>query len=127
MSMGAGGRASSARRQGGVPSEGVEGGKWCVFAALFRGWDADALAAIYANTATGTSTAKVIRIGTGQTVKAGHRVSDRAFKLLFVPDNTHHALAMGTAAAACLGADGSFDARAWEGVREGFRDHVVED
>lgn len=71
---------------GGAPTEQIEGGKWCVFGALFRGFDDDALATIYANTATGASTGKkVIRIGTGQSVKAGHRVSDRAVKLLFVP------------------------------------------
>lgn len=46
---------------------------------------------------------------------------------LFVPDNTHHALAMGAAAAAALAGDGSFDERAWRTAREGFRDHVVED
>lgn len=76
-----------AEEYGGAPSEGVEGGKWCIFGALFRGWDADALAAIYANTSTGSS-GKVINMGTGESAKAGHRLSDRAIKLLFVPDNT---------------------------------------
>lgn len=46
---------------------------------------------------------------------------------LFVPDNTHHALAMGQAAAACLRADGTFDAQRWAAQRDGFRSHVVED
>ena len=46
---------------------------------------------------------------------------------LFVPDNTHHALAMGAAAAAALGSDGSFDQAAWRRARDGFRSHVVED
>ena len=46
---------------------------------------------------------------------------------LFVPDNTHHALAMGAAAAAALRPDGSFDAGSWRAAREGFRSHVVED
>ena len=46
---------------------------------------------------------------------------------LFVPDNTHHALAMGAAAAAALRPDGSFDTTAWERARDGFRSHVVED
>ncbi|MBI2708893.1 MAG: FAD-dependent oxidoreductase [Actinobacteria bacterium] len=45
---------------------------------------------------------------------------------LFVPDNTHHALAMGWAAAACL-ADDHWDALAWRTARDGFRTHVVED
>lgn len=46
---------------------------------------------------------------------------------LFVPDNTHHALAMGWAAADALQADGSFDRAAWRQARDGFRGHVVED
>ena len=46
---------------------------------------------------------------------------------LFTPDNTHHALAMGWAAAAALGDDGTFDASAWVAARDGFRDFVVED
>lgn len=46
---------------------------------------------------------------------------------LFVPDNTHHALAMGAAAAAALTDDGRFDRAAWTAARDGFRAHVVED
>jgi len=46
---------------------------------------------------------------------------------LFVPDNTHHALAMGWAAAGALGADGRFDHADWEAARSSFRAHVVED
>jgi protoporphyrinogen oxidase len=46
---------------------------------------------------------------------------------LFTPDNTHHALAMGWAAAAALRADGSFDASAWRATRDSFRSFVVED
>ena len=49
---------------------------------------------------------------------------------LFVPDNTHHALAMGWAAAAALGpaADGDhWDGAAWAASRARFRAHVVED
>jgi protoporphyrinogen oxidase len=46
---------------------------------------------------------------------------------LFVPDNTHHALAMADAAADALGADGSWDAAAWSAARCGFLTHVVED
>jgi protoporphyrinogen oxidase len=46
---------------------------------------------------------------------------------LFVPDNTHHALAMGAAAAAALQPDGSFDHAGWTTARDGFRAHVVED
>jgi len=46
---------------------------------------------------------------------------------LFVPDNTHHALAMGWAAADALGTDGSFDRAAWSRARDRFATHVVED
>lgn len=46
---------------------------------------------------------------------------------LFVPDNTHHALAMADAAAEALGPDGSFDRPAWSRSRDAFRTHVVED
>jgi protoporphyrinogen oxidase len=45
---------------------------------------------------------------------------------LFAHDNTHHALAMAYAAAACF--DGRrFDALAWARHRDGFARHVVED
>jgi len=46
---------------------------------------------------------------------------------LFVPDNAHHVLAMGSAAAAALGADGGFDQAAWDAARADFRSFVVED
>jgi protoporphyrinogen oxidase len=45
---------------------------------------------------------------------------------LFAHDNTHHALAMGYAAASCLGPSG-FDQNAWMGYRKIFETHVVED
>lgn len=45
---------------------------------------------------------------------------------LFAHDNTHHALAMGWAAAECWSPTG-FDADAWRRARAGFRAHVVED
>jgi protoporphyrinogen oxidase len=46
---------------------------------------------------------------------------------LYVPDNTHHVLAMGAAAADALGADGRFDEVAWRRARDRFASHVVED
>ena len=45
---------------------------------------------------------------------------------LFTGDNTHHALAMGAAAAAALRPDG-IDRAAWSAARSRFLDHVVED
>lgn len=46
---------------------------------------------------------------------------------LVVGDNTHHVLAMGRAAAACVGADGVWDALGWQRSLEAFAAHVVED
>lgn len=46
---------------------------------------------------------------------------------LFAHDNTHHALAMAWAAAACVGGDGAFNRVSWRAARERFADHVVED
>ena len=46
---------------------------------------------------------------------------------LFAHDNTHHALAEGDAAAACLRGDSTWDARAWSAARARFAAHVVED
>jgi protoporphyrinogen oxidase len=46
---------------------------------------------------------------------------------LFVPDNSHHALEMGWAAADALNRDGSFDQAAWTAARTRFRSFIVED
>ncbi|MGH8983803.1 MAG: protoporphyrinogen/coproporphyrinogen oxidase [Acidimicrobiia bacterium] len=46
---------------------------------------------------------------------------------LFAHDNTHHALAMGWAAAGALGGDGRIDPAPWEAARAAFGEHVVED
>lgn len=46
---------------------------------------------------------------------------------LFAHDNTHHAMAMGRAAAGCLLPGGRFDRCRWVSEREAFRTHVVED
>ena len=46
---------------------------------------------------------------------------------LFTPDNTHHALAMGWAAAEALDDAGELDTPRWREARDGFRSFVVED
>ena len=46
---------------------------------------------------------------------------------LFVHDNTHHALAMGYAAADCLDRDGRLDRQNWSAYRRVFESHVVEE
>ena len=68
---------------GGAPVEGLEGGKWLVFSAIFRGWDNDAINHLFPNTSLNTT--RKIAAGTTETVRAGHLVSGRAFPLLFVP------------------------------------------
>jgi protoporphyrinogen oxidase len=46
---------------------------------------------------------------------------------LFTHDNTHHALAMGWAAADAAGPDGEIDGARWDAARRTFASHVVED
>lgn len=46
---------------------------------------------------------------------------------LFAHDNTHHALFMARCAVRCLEDDGRFDRERWEGFKEIFATHVVED
>ena len=46
---------------------------------------------------------------------------------LFAHDNTHHAIAMGHAAASCTQPDGTFNAELWARYRREFEKHVVED
>lgn len=58
---------------------------------------------------------------------AAGRIATLGRQGLFVPDNTHHALAMGRAAAGCLRQDGTLDTAAWAAARASFRANVVED
>jgi len=46
---------------------------------------------------------------------------------LFAHDNTHHTLAMAYAAVDCLDERGQFDPARWQGYRQVFATHVVED
>ncbi|MBN2535158.1 MAG: FAD-dependent oxidoreductase [Spirochaetales bacterium] len=46
---------------------------------------------------------------------------------LFVHDNTHHTIEMGLCAADCILPDGGWDKEKWNGYREMFKTHVVED
>ncbi|MBA2280547.1 MAG: FAD-dependent oxidoreductase, partial [Acidimicrobiia bacterium] len=64
--------------------------------------------------------AAVARAGAGRVVTLGRQG-------LFAPDNTHHVMAMGRAAAAGLRPDGSLDAARWSAARADFHGHVVED
>jgi hypothetical protein len=46
---------------------------------------------------------------------------------LFAHDNSHHVLALGRVAAACLGTDGTWDADRWAQARARADAAVVED
>jgi protoporphyrinogen oxidase len=70
---------------------------------------------------------KLARVEAWLAAEAGPRVVTLGRQGLFVPDNTHHVLAMGRAAAACLRADGTMDLAAWSAARAAFRQFVVED
>lgn len=58
---------------------------------------------------------------------AGLRVATLGRQGLFVPDNTHHVLSMGLAAAAALRPDGTLEPDRWAAARASFRAFVVED
>lgn len=62
-----------------------------------------------------------------QALSAARRVTVLGRQGLFTPDNTHHVMAMGFAAASCVQRDGSFDHAAWRTTRASFREFVVED
>ena len=70
---------------------------------------------------------KLARVEAWLAAEAADRVVTLGRQGLFVPDNTHHVLAMGLAAARCLRPDGTLDGDAWSAVRAGFREFVVED
>jgi protoporphyrinogen oxidase len=58
---------------------------------------------------------------------AAGRVVTAGRQGLFVPDNTHHVIAMGRAAAQALRPDGTVDRAHWQAARAAFRATVVED
>ncbi|CAN5558805.1 FAD-dependent oxidoreductase [soil metagenome] len=56
-----------------------------------------------------------------------HRVTTLGRGGLFTHDNSHHAMALGAAAAAALRTGGGWDPAAWSDARQRARSHVVED
>lgn len=62
-----------------------------------------------------------------QAMSGSERVTVLGRQGLFTPDNTHHVIDMGLAAADSVSADGSFDHVGWQRRRAGFRQFVVED
>lgn len=59
---------------------------------LLRGNDADAIAAIFPNTALGASRGRGIKGQTNGTVRAGADASERSIKLLFAPSDSEHGI-----------------------------------
>jgi hypothetical protein len=78
----------TAEERGGEPVEFLRPGEWWGLSAFLRGWDPDAVGRIFPNTVTGTVTQHPGVEIPGSSVRAGHRVSDNAVKVLFTPDNT---------------------------------------
>lgn len=79
---------------GSVPVEVLEAGEFWLAGAYLRTWDPDAIEALGNNTRTGTRTALPVlqlshNLSGGR--RAGQRVSDRAIKLLFYPDDVYRA------------------------------------
>lgn len=72
---------------GGEPVEYLERGEIWGCQAFLRGFDDDAVAAVFPNTAAGTTTQHRVISGPGSTAKPGYRVSARSLVLLFVPDD----------------------------------------
>lgn len=73
----------------GAPVDMLEGAQACILSAIFRGFDATALGAIFPNTSTGGVTGEKVINGTAQgTVRPGHLRSARFAKVLYVPDDT---------------------------------------
>ena len=64
---------------------------------------------------------------TERALEQSRRVTVLGRQGLFTPDNTHHVMDMGLAAADCVDSDGSFDHDAWHRERARFRSFVVED
>ena len=62
-----------------------------------------------------------------QALAASRRVTVLGRQGLFTPDNTHHVLDMGFAAASCVTDDGELDRARWDAERDRFRTFVVED
>lgn len=77
---------------GGVPVEVLKGGEWWSMACIFRAWDPDAIETTFPNTRTGAKTADpVVQLSHAPSggTRAGQRLSTRAVKLVFTPDDLY--------------------------------------
>lgn len=72
---------------GAEPVEQIMGGERWSLAAALRGWDNDAIRAVFANTTLSTPSQFRGVDHPGTSARAGSRGSDRALPLLFVPDD----------------------------------------
>lgn len=78
----------TAMEYGGAIVESIQGGENWALAAYLRQFDNDAIAAVFPNTTTGTSTKRVAVshwMNAASPVRPGSLVSSRSVKLLFVP------------------------------------------
>lgn len=80
----------TAEEWGGVTVEKTQAGEAWLVAGFLRAWDPDLLTVLFPNTRTGTRTntpivQAILNKSGGK--RAGHRLSERAVKLLFVPDD----------------------------------------
>jgi hypothetical protein len=78
--------ALTAEEFGFEPVEYLERGTVWGLSCVLRGWDANAIATLFPNTSTGTTTGEKVIAEPGS-VRAGIVISGRSVKLAFVPDN----------------------------------------
>ncbi len=86
-----------AEEYGCMPVEGGEPADWIMFECLIRQWDDAAVASMFSNTSTGSSSGKKLVTGAAKgTIRAGHNRSAAVDKYIFIPDNIadHEAIYM---------------------------------
>jgi hypothetical protein len=82
-------RQHGAEEFGGAIVESTYVGEVATFCCALRGFDADALARVFPNVVTGAATGKTgVSASAGGANLPGYRMSGKAFKLLWVPDDT---------------------------------------
>lgn len=78
----------TAEEWGGAPVDAIDLGDGGIIAGILRGLDPDALNKAFPNTAAGTSSGeRVIKGAVNGTLRPGNSLYDKAFKLLFAPDD----------------------------------------
>ena len=79
----------TAEEWGGQAVDQIDLGESAVIAGILRGVDPDAINKVFANTAAGTTSGeRVVKGAVNGTNRAGYSLYNKAFKLLFAPDDT---------------------------------------